>query len=68
MVKAVVVGHSQVPHNVQVENVETRMFRRPGAKIRHFHDEILNNLLTYAPDVVISSWAGTILTPGMIVL
>ena len=53
MVKAAIVGHSQVPHNLQIENVETRTFRRPGAKIRHFYDEILSNLLDYAPDIVI---------------
>ena len=53
MVKAAIVGHSQVPHNLQVNNVETRIFRRPGAKIRHFHEEIQGNLLEYAPDIVI---------------
>ena len=64
MVKAAVVGHSQVPHNVQIENVETRMFRRPGAKIRHFHEEILNNLLTYEPDIVILFLGGNDIDAG----
>ena len=53
MVRAAVVGHSQVPHNLHIENVETRIFRKPGARVRHFYDEILNNLLEYAPDIVI---------------
>ena len=53
MVKVTIVGHSQVPHNLQIDNVDTRIFRRLGAKIRHFYDEILSNLLDYAPDIVI---------------
>ena len=53
MVKAAIVGHSQVPYNIHVNNVETRIFRKPGARVRHFYDEILNNLLEYAPDIVI---------------
>ena len=64
MVKAAIVGHSQVPHNVHVENVETRVFRRPGAKIRHFHDEILNNLLAYEPDIVILFLGGNDIDAG----
>ena len=53
MVKAAIVGHSQVPHNLQVNNVETRIFRKPGGRVHHFYDEILGNLLEYAPDIVI---------------
>ena len=64
MVKAAIVGHSQVPHNIHVENVETRIFRKPGAKIRHFHDEIWSNLLEYAPDIVILFLGGNDIDAG----
>ena len=53
MVRAAVVGHSQVPHDISVPNVETRVFRRPGARVQHFHNELLSDLLEYSPDIVI---------------
>ena len=53
MVKAAIVGHSQVPREISVPNVETRVFRRPGARIQHFHNEILSEVLEFSPDIVV---------------
>ena len=53
MVKAAIVGHSQVPREISVPNVETRVFRRPGARVQHFHNEILSEVLEFSPDIVV---------------
>ena len=53
MVKAAIVGHSQVPREISILNVKTRVFRRPGARIHHFHNELLNAVLEFSPDIVV---------------
>ena len=53
MVKVAIVGHSQVPREISIPNVETRVFRKPGARIQHFHNELLPAVLEFAPDVIV---------------
>ena len=53
MVKAAIVGHSQVPVHISVPDVETHVFRKPGAKLHHFHDTLLSDVLEFSPDIVV---------------
>ena len=53
MVKAAIVGHSQVLHEISVPNVETKVFHGPGARVQHFHNDILRELLEFSPDIVV---------------
>ena len=48
MYKVALVGHSQIPSNLNVENVEVKIFRAPGGKIARFHrDSRLNKVLLW---------------------
>ena len=47
------VGHSQVLREITVPNVETKVFRRLGARVQHFHNEILSDLLDFLLDIVV---------------
>ena len=53
MIKAAVVGHSQVPNEISIPNVNTRVFRKPGARIHHFHNDLLNAVLEFSPDIIV---------------
>ena len=53
MVKVAIVGHSQVPREISIPNVETRVFRKPGARIQHFHSELLPEVLDFSPDIIV---------------
>ena len=53
MVKATIVGHSQVPVQINVSDVDTRIFCKPGARSHHFHDNLLNEVLEFSPDIVV---------------
>ena len=46
-------GHSQVPREISVPNVETKVFRRQGARVQQFHNEILSDLLEFSPDLIV---------------
>ena len=58
MVKAAIVGHSQVPSEISIPNVETRVFRKPGARIHHFHNELLTKVLEFSPDIIVVFMGG----------
>ena len=53
MVKVAIVGHSQVLREITIPNVETRVFRKPGARIPDFHRELLPEVLAFSPDVIV---------------
>ena len=53
MIRAAVVGHSQVPVHISVPDVETRVFRKPGAKLHHFRDTLLSDILGFSSDIVV---------------
>ena len=53
MVKVAIVGHSQVPREIIIPGVETRVFRKPGARIHHFHRDLLPEVLSFSADVIV---------------
>ena len=53
MVKVAIVGHSQVPREITIPNVETRVFRKPGARIQHFYSDLLPEVQAFSPDVTV---------------
>ena len=61
MVKAAIVGHSQVPSEISNLNVETRVFRKPGARIHHFYVELLTEVLEFSPDIIVVFLGGNVI-------
>ena len=53
MVKVAIVGHSQVPQEIIIPGVETRVFRKPGARIHDFHRDLLPELLSFSADIIV---------------
>ena len=53
MVKVAIVGHSQVPREITIPNVETRVFRKPGARIQDFYSVLLPEVQAFSPDVIV---------------
>ena len=48
MYKVALVGHSQIPRSLNVNNVEVKIFRAPGGKLANFHrDSWLNQVLSW---------------------
>ena len=59
MFKVAIVGHSQVPRSLSVENAEVRIFRAPGGKLENFHrDTRLNQVLSW-PHNLTYLWLGS---------
>lgn len=59
MFKASLVGHSQLPNSLQVDETEIRIFRAPGAHAStFFSDERLNQVLRWKHDHCIL-WLGS---------
>ena len=53
MRRAAVVGHSQVPRIVNINEADVRVFRKPGARIHHFDEFPLNEILEFRPEVTV---------------
>ena len=59
MLKVAIVGHSQVPRNLNVNNVDVKIFRAPGGRISSFHsDERVNAVLSWEHNLTFV-WLGS---------
>ncbi len=59
MWKISLVGHSQVPKELNFPNAEIRIFRAPGGKAQFFHEnELMNRVLNWEHDLSIV-WLGS---------
>lgn len=59
MLKVALVGHSQIPRNLEIPNVQIKIFRGPGAKARtFFEDNRVNKILEWEHDLTIL-WIGS---------
>ena len=65
MYKVAVVGHSQVPlHISSPRGINIRVFRRPGALLRHIDESPLKEVFDYEPDLAILFLGGNDITVG----
>ena len=59
MLKVALVGHSQVPRSLSVDNAEIRIFRAPGGKLENFHrDTRMKQVLSWRHDITYL-WLGS---------
>ena len=59
MLKVSLVGHSQIPRSLNVDNVNLRVFRAPGGHAHSFDsDHRLNQVLSWEHDLCIL-WLGS---------
>ena len=59
MLRVALVGHSQLPYDLEVEGADIEIFRSPGARAYSFYeDEILNEVLNWSGDLAII-WLGS---------
>ena len=59
MWKISVVGHSQIPKKLEVENTEIRIFRAPGGRADNFNNDTrMNEVLNWKHDLCIL-WIGS---------
>ena len=59
MFKVALVGHSQMPRSLRVDNAEVKVFRAPGGKLANFHrDSRLNQVLSW-PHNLTYLWLGS---------
>ena len=59
MLKVALVGHSQLPHSLEVEGADIEIFRSPGGRAYSFYDDDdLNDVLNWSGDLAIL-WLGS---------